>query len=102
MLEIYHGVTGAIFTTLASVQKNVAIANGGVTKQEIVGSQSRERNKGSPSGSGKKLKYLLFMVWESRTLQENVLIVEVSDCVNLLQKRNNCVETLARPSALMS
>ncbi|GKB49286.1 hypothetical protein Tco_0900039 [Tanacetum coccineum] len=37
---------GAIFTTLASVQKNVAIANGGVTKQEIVGSQSRERNKG--------------------------------------------------------
>ncbi|GJX03308.1 hypothetical protein Tco_0189224 [Tanacetum coccineum] len=29
---------GAIFTTLASVQKNVAIANGGVTKQEIVGS----------------------------------------------------------------
>ncbi|GJS12694.1 hypothetical protein Tco_0407166 [Tanacetum coccineum] len=41
MLEIYHGVTSAIFTTLASVQKNVAIANGGVTKQEIVGSQSR-------------------------------------------------------------
>ncbi|GKE25952.1 hypothetical protein Tco_1441336 [Tanacetum coccineum] len=36
----------AIFTTLASVQKNVAIANGGITKQEIVGSQSRERNKG--------------------------------------------------------
>ncbi|GJT51861.1 hypothetical protein Tco_0978018 [Tanacetum coccineum] len=37
---------GAIFTILASVQKNVAIANGGVTKQEIVRSQSRERNKG--------------------------------------------------------
>ncbi|GKE31791.1 hypothetical protein Tco_1451113 [Tanacetum coccineum] len=36
----------AIFTTLASVQKNVAIENGGVTKQEIVGSQSREQNKG--------------------------------------------------------
>ncbi|GJV94525.1 hypothetical protein Tco_1546102, partial [Tanacetum coccineum] len=36
---------GAIFTTLASVQKNVAIVNGGVTKQEIVGSQSRERYK---------------------------------------------------------
>ncbi|GKF21076.1 hypothetical protein Tco_0069714 [Tanacetum coccineum] len=36
---------GAIFTTLASVQKNVAIANGGVTKQEIVESLSRERNQ---------------------------------------------------------
>ncbi|GKE50052.1 hypothetical protein Tco_1481310, partial [Tanacetum coccineum] len=36
---------GVIFTTLASVQKHVAIANGGVTKQEIVGSQSQERNK---------------------------------------------------------
>ncbi|GJS28104.1 hypothetical protein Tco_0488724 [Tanacetum coccineum] len=29
---------GAISTTLASVQKNVAIGNGGVTQQEIVGS----------------------------------------------------------------
>ncbi|GJU60914.1 hypothetical protein Tco_1238680, partial [Tanacetum coccineum] len=37
---------GVIFTTLASVQKNVAIENRGVTKQEIVESQSRERNKG--------------------------------------------------------
>ncbi|GJU87222.1 hypothetical protein Tco_1294768 [Tanacetum coccineum] len=39
-------IQSAIFTTLASVQKNVAVANGGVTKQDIVGSQSRERNKG--------------------------------------------------------
>ncbi|GJX04262.1 hypothetical protein Tco_0190178 [Tanacetum coccineum] len=35
----------AIFTILASVQKNVAIENGGATKQEIVGSQFRKRNK---------------------------------------------------------
>ncbi|GJW65647.1 hypothetical protein Tco_0117531 [Tanacetum coccineum] len=33
------------FHHIGSVQKNVAIANGGVTKQEIVGSQARERNK---------------------------------------------------------
>nr|GEV55715.1 hypothetical protein [Tanacetum cinerariifolium] len=30
---------GATFTTLASMQKNMAIANEGATKQEIVGSQ---------------------------------------------------------------
>ncbi|GKC16718.1 hypothetical protein Tco_1013500 [Tanacetum coccineum] len=36
----------AIFTTLASVQKNVAIENLGVTKQEIVGSQFQEQKKG--------------------------------------------------------
>ncbi|GKD47780.1 hypothetical protein Tco_1276756 [Tanacetum coccineum] len=36
---------GAIFTTLSSVQKNVAIANRGATKQEIVGSQFQKRNK---------------------------------------------------------
>ncbi|GJS84428.1 hypothetical protein Tco_0750969 [Tanacetum coccineum] len=44
-------------------KKNVAIANGGVFKQEIVGSQSRDDNKGLWLVSEEKLKYLLMGDW---------------------------------------
>ncbi|GKA64417.1 hypothetical protein Tco_0764023 [Tanacetum coccineum] len=46
MLEIYHCVTSESFTTLARVWQNVANASGWVIKQEIVGPQSREQNRG--------------------------------------------------------
>ncbi|GJT33633.1 hypothetical protein Tco_0924052 [Tanacetum coccineum] len=36
----------ASFTTLACVRKGLAIASGGATKQEIVGSQARRQNQG--------------------------------------------------------
>ncbi|GJX76978.1 hypothetical protein Tco_0323789 [Tanacetum coccineum] len=55
MLEIYHCVTSASFTTLACVRQNVAIASGLVIKLEIAGPQSRERNRG-PQWQTRKLK----------------------------------------------
>ncbi|GJZ60482.1 hypothetical protein Tco_0616298 [Tanacetum coccineum] len=46
MLELYLCVTSTCFTTLAYVRKGVAIASGGATKQDIVGSQARRQNQG--------------------------------------------------------
>ena len=46
MLELYLCVTSESFTTLAYVRQGVTTASGGVTKQEIVGSQARRQNQG--------------------------------------------------------
>ncbi|GJU26547.1 hypothetical protein Tco_1165168 [Tanacetum coccineum] len=46
MLETYLYVTSASFTTLACVRQGVTIESGGVTKQEIVGSQAQRQNQG--------------------------------------------------------
>ncbi|GJR10239.1 hypothetical protein Tco_0792891 [Tanacetum coccineum] len=75
MLEIYHCVTSASFTTLARVRQNVAIANGWVIKQEIVGPQSRERNKGPQ--------------WQNKRLKLPVMSVELGHYKNGCPERKN-------------
>nr|GEU90844.1 hypothetical protein [Tanacetum cinerariifolium] len=71
---------GALFTTLASVQKNVAIANGGVTKQVIVRSHYRERKRSEVSG--KKAEVICYGCGGLGHYKSNSLIVKLQKRVD--------------------